>query len=87
MSSNFPRAPVPGSNGTHHYVQLQDGSDAERFLHDLHDRCWLDGLRWHHIGAAGQLLERSLVDRMVGFGERLCFEGPPRILPPSPAAD
>jgi hypothetical protein len=75
-------APIPGSNGTHHYVLLQNGSDADRFLHDLHDRCWLHGSGWHHIGAAGQLLERSLVDRMVGFGERLCFEGAPRILPP-----
>ena len=74
--------PVPGSNGTHHYVLLRDGSDAERFLRDLHDRCWLRGLGWHLIGAAGQLLERSLVDRMVGFGERLCFEGAPQILPP-----
>src|SRR3984893_12731139 len=74
--------PVPGSNGTHHYVLLQDGRDAKRFLHDLHDRCWLCGLGWHLIGAAGQLLERSLVDRMVGFGERLCFEGAPQILPP-----
>ena len=74
--------PVPGSNGTHHYVLLQDGSDANRFLRDLHDRCWLQSLGWHQIGAAGQLLERSLVDRMVGFGERLCFEGPPRVLPP-----
>jgi hypothetical protein len=74
--------PVPGSNGTHHYVLLLDGSDAERFLHDLHDRCWLRGLGWHVIGAAGQLLERSLVDRMVGYGERLCFEGAPQILPP-----
>jgi hypothetical protein len=74
--------PVPGSNGTHHYLLLQDGSDADRFLRDLHDRCWLQDLGWHHIGAAGQLLERSLVDRMVGFGERLCFEGAPRILPP-----
>src|SRR6202048_2220764 len=74
--------PVPGSNGTHHYVLLQDGSDAKRFLHDLHDRCWLHGLGWYLIGAAGQLLDRSLVDRMVGNGERLCFEGAPQILPP-----
>src|ERR1700730_11081339 len=74
--------PVPGSNGTHHYVLLQDGSDAKRFLHDLHDRCWLHGLGWYLIGAAGQLLDRSLVDRMVGDGERLCFEGAPQILPP-----
>jgi hypothetical protein len=28
------------------------------------------------------LLERSLVDRMVGYGERLCFEGAPFIVPP-----
>jgi hypothetical protein len=63
-------------------VLLQDGSDAKRFLHDLHDRCWLHGLGWYLIGAAGQLLDRSLVDRMVGNGERLCFEGAPQILPP-----
>ena len=74
--------PVPGSNGTHHYVLVQDGSDAARFLHDLHDQCWLHGLGWHVIGAAGQLLDRSLVDRMVGYGERLCFEGAPQVLPP-----
>jgi hypothetical protein len=34
------------------------------------------------IGGAGQLLERSIVDRMVGFGERLCFEGAPLLIPP-----
>jgi hypothetical protein len=75
-------SPVPGSNGAHHYVLLRDGSDAERFLHNLHDRCWLHGLGWHMIGAAGQLLDRSLVDCMVGYGERLCFEGAPRLVPP-----
>ena len=74
--------PLPGSNGMHHYVLLRDGGDAERFLRDLHDRCWLNGLGWHAIGAAGQLLDRSLVDRMVGYGERLCFEGAPLIMPP-----
>jgi hypothetical protein len=63
-------------------VLVQDGSDAARFLHDLHDQCWLHGLGWHVIGAAGQLLDRSLVDRMVGYGERLCFEGAPQVLPP-----
>jgi hypothetical protein len=74
--------PVPGSNGMHHYVLLQDGADTERFLRDLHDRCWLYGLGWHVIGRAGQLLDRSSVDRMVGYGERLCFEGAPLIVPP-----
>ena len=61
---------------------MKDGSDADRFLRDLHDRCWLNGLGWHQIGKAGQLLERSLVDRMVGYGERLCFEGAPVIEAP-----
>ena len=66
----------------HHYVLVRDGGDIERFLKDLHDRCWLHGFAWHLIGGAGQLLDRSIVDRMVGFGERLCFEGPPLIVPP-----
>jgi hypothetical protein len=74
--------PIPGSNGMHHYVLAGDAGDVQRFLKDLHDRCWLHGFGWHMIGAAGQLLERSLIDRMVGFGERLCFEGAPLILPP-----
>jgi hypothetical protein len=75
-------APIAGSNGMHHYVLVQDGGDVERFLKDLHDRCWLQGFGWHLIGRAGQLLDRSIVDRMVGSGERLCFEGAPQIVPP-----
>jgi hypothetical protein len=74
--------PVPGSNGMHHYLLVHDGGDIERFLKDLHDRCWLHGFGWHLIGGAGQLLDRSIVDRMVAFGERLCFEGAPDIVPP-----
>ena len=73
---------LPGSNGLHIYVLLQDGGDAARFLQYLHDRCWLCDLGWHVIGGAGQLLERSQIDRMVGYGERLCFEGAPLIVPP-----
>jgi hypothetical protein len=74
--------PIAGSSGMHHYVLVRDGSDIERFLKDLHDRCWLRGFGWHLIGGAGQLLDRSIVDRMVGFGERLCFEGAPLIMSP-----
>jgi hypothetical protein len=74
--------PIAGSNGMHHYVLVRDGGDIERFLKDLHDKCWLHGFGWHLIGGAGQLLDRSIVDRMVGFGERLCFEGPPLIVRP-----
>jgi hypothetical protein len=66
----------------HHYVLVQDGGDIGRFLKDLHDHCWSHGFGWHMIGRAGQLLDRSIVDRMVGFGERLCFEGAPFIVPP-----
>jgi hypothetical protein len=71
-----------GSGGVHHYVLVKDASDIERFLRDLHDRCWQHGLGWHQIGRAEQLLDRSLVDRMVAYGERLCFEGAPIIEPP-----
>ena len=71
-----------GSGGAHHYVLVKDASDIKRFLRDLHDRCWQHGLGWHLIGRAGQLLDRSLVDRMVAYGERLCFEGAPVIEPP-----
>jgi hypothetical protein len=37
---------------------------------------------WHTVGAGGQLLERSPVDRMVYAPERLVFEGPPVLIPP-----
>ena len=68
---------LPGSNGRHVFVVLTDGGDAERFLRCLHARCWLHGFGWLMVGAAGQRLERSLVDRMVYAPERLVFEGPP----------
>jgi hypothetical protein len=74
--------PIPGSNGVHHFVLVLNGGDIERLLKDLHDRCWLHGFGWHLIGRAGQLLDRSIVDRMVGSGERLCFEGAPEIVAP-----
>jgi hypothetical protein len=61
---------------------VKDASDIERFLRDVHARCWQHGLGWHQIGRAGQLLDRSLLDRMVAYGERLCFEGAPIIEPP-----
>jgi hypothetical protein len=71
-----------GSDGMHVYILLLDGSDGERFLKVLHDRCWLAGFGWMMVGTAGQLLERSIVDRVVGSPERLVFEGPPVLDPP-----
>jgi hypothetical protein len=73
---------IGGSNGLHGYVVILRGADAERFLKTLHERCWLHGLGWFMVGVAGQLLERSIVDRMVGSPERLVFEGPPILDPP-----
>ena len=73
---------IAGAGGFHFYVQVKDGGDVHRFLHVLHDLCWRHGLGWHVIGRSGKLLERSLVDCTVGYGERLCFEGPPVIDPP-----
>jgi hypothetical protein len=72
---------LPGSSGAHIFVLVQDGGDIERFLRTLHDRCWL-GFGWLMVGVGGQLLERSIVDRMVYAPERLVFEGAPVLEPP-----
>jgi hypothetical protein len=73
---------MTGSNGMHVYLHVEDGGDIERFLRTLHERCWLAGLGWHMVGAGGQLLDRSLVDRMVYAPERLVFEGAPVLVAP-----
>jgi hypothetical protein len=73
---------LPGSDGVHVYVEVKDGADNERFLRALHDRCWLAGLGWMIVSTSGALLERSIVDRMVGGPERLVFEGGPVLEPP-----
>ncbi|HJZ31183.1 MAG TPA: hypothetical protein VKF35_08760 [Hyphomicrobiaceae bacterium] len=74
--------PLPGSDGAHVYVATKDGGDVERFLRALHERCWSAGLGWMMVGTSGALLERSIVDRMVGGPERLVFEGGPVLVPP-----
>jgi hypothetical protein len=75
-------AELPGSGGLHVFILAQDGTDIERYLKVLHARCWLAGLGWMRVGGAGQLLEQSIIDRMVGAPERLVFEGPPILIPP-----
>jgi hypothetical protein len=74
--------PLAGSGGLHVYIAVKDGDDVPRFLKALHDRAWLAGFGWLMVGAGGQLLERSIVDRMVGSPERLVFEGAPILAPP-----
>ena len=73
---------LPGSKGLHIYVAVKDSGDIERFLKTLHERCWLAGFGWYMVGAGGQLLDRSIIDRMVGAPERLVFEGAPVLVPP-----
>ncbi len=73
---------IKGSDGLHVFVLVNDGSDIERFLKTLHDRCWLAGFGWMMVGAGGQFLDRSIVDRMVCAGERIVFEGPPVMIAP-----
>jgi hypothetical protein len=73
---------MPGSDGLHVFVLMKDGADVERFLATLHARCYLAGFGWLMVGAGGQLLERTIVDRMVGAPERLVFGGAPVLEPP-----
>lgn len=73
---------LQGSDGTHVFLLVEDGADIERFLRTLHSRCWLHGFGWLMVGSGGQLLERSIVDRMVYAPERLVFEGAPVLKPP-----
>ena len=73
---------LPHSGGEHHYILVADGADIDRALKALHDLCWLHGFGWYLIGASGQLLDRSIIDSSVRFGERLCFEGAPEVVPP-----
>jgi hypothetical protein len=73
---------LPGSDGMHIFVSAMDGTDTQRFLRALHDRCWLAGLGWMMVSNSGALLERSIVDRMVGGPEHLVFEGGPVLVPP-----
>jgi hypothetical protein len=72
----------PNSGGLHGFIIASDGTDSERFLKDLHQRCWLHGLGWMMPDRIGKALERSIVDRSVGLPERLVFEGPPTLDPP-----
>jgi hypothetical protein len=73
---------IPGSDGLHVFIEVGDGADIERFLRALHARCWLAGYGWLMVGAGGQLLERSIVDRTVGAPERFVFEASPVLDPP-----
>jgi hypothetical protein len=82
LSNSITGEQYPGSEGLHIYVLVADGADIPRALQAWHDRCWLAGFGWSMVGAGGQVLERSLVDRTVCAPERLVFEGAPVLDPP-----
>jgi hypothetical protein len=71
-----------GSGGEHTYILVKDGADIERATQAFHVRAWLHGFGWMMLGAAGQFLNRSLIDASVRYPERLVFEGPPDVAPP-----
>jgi hypothetical protein len=64
-----------GSGGLHVYITIKDGSDAVRFLKTLHARCWLAGYGWMNVGAAGQLLERSITTGWSARRNGWCLKG------------
>jgi hypothetical protein len=68
--------------GRHVYIAVKDGSDIKRALETLRDRLWLSGLGYYVVGAAGQLLDRAIIDAGVFGPERLVFEGTPILVPP-----
>jgi hypothetical protein len=70
------------AGGEHVYIVIADADDAVRTLGAMHKRLWLAGFGWHIVATDGSLLERSVIDRVVGSPERLVFEGAPVLHPP-----
>jgi hypothetical protein len=88
--SNLETGETRDSDGEHIFVLINDATAIPETLKRIHDMLWLAGLGWYVVGAAGQMLERSLVDTAVGSPERLVFEGPvilaePLVQAPRPA--
>jgi hypothetical protein len=73
---------IAGSNGRHFYFAVRESADIPRFLKVLHQRLWLAGFGWVALSAAGSMLERSIIDVVVGSPERLVFEGAPIVNAP-----
>ena len=73
---------LANSASEHAYIAVEDGTDIERALKTLHDRLWLAGYGYFVVSAAGQLLDRSIIDASVYGAERLVFEGAPILVSP-----
>ena len=51
-----------GDKGKRLYIAIADASDTERAGQVLFDRLWLNGHGYYIIGAAGQFLDRGIID-------------------------
>ena len=51
-----------GLRGQRLYIAIADGADAMRVGRTIYHRLWLAGEGFIHVGAAGQKLERTLID-------------------------
>ena len=74
---NIKTGEVYGAGGYHLYVLLADATDSEWFLKLIQQRCWLAGLGWLTLSAAGSTLVKSIVDTSTWGSERLCYEASP----------
>lgn len=80
--------------GSHSYLFVKNASDIPRYLKTLGQRLFLAGLGRIEISRSGALLERTLVDLLVGSPERLdfvagavCRDGLVQKLPPPAVHD
>ena len=74
--SNPETGETRNSDSQHIYMLVRSAVSIPEILKRIHDILWLAGLGGYVVGAAGQMLERSLIDTAVGSPERLVFEGP-----------
>ncbi|MCG8612019.1 MAG: hypothetical protein MI864_15950 [Pseudomonadales bacterium] len=73
---------VNGLKGQRVYIVVQDAGDIPRAGKVLTDRLWLAGKGYIVVGAAGQKLERCLVDANVWQPARLDFASGAECFPP-----
>jgi Family of unknown function (DUF5906) len=73
---------IAGSDGIHAFVLAAKGTDNERFIKTLHNRCILQGLCWGVVFKNGTFVMRSIVDSAACGASHLVFEGAPIIVPP-----
>lgn len=69
------------ATGFHLFTLVSDVVKSREYLDILMARAWEAGLAWFFVGKSGALLERSIIDALVGGPERLVFTAPPELGP------